>query len=94
MKTKLIICYKCVEDLHAASAYALVGGSVSVCLHRARIVDSLGLFVGSMDPPACLILFPFLPLDSWSSAWCLAVSLCIFLYPLMEETSWDTVMLD
>jgi hypothetical protein len=67
MKTKLHICYKCVEVLGPAPACPFIGGSVSVNLHGPRLVDSVGLLVESLSPPAPSILSPILLQESPSS---------------------------
>jgi hypothetical protein len=87
MKTKLYICCKCVGGLGPTHACSLVGGSVSVSPQGLRLLDSVGLLVMSLTSPALSILSPTLPHDSLSSAWCLAVGLCICLHPLLDEAS-------
>jgi hypothetical protein len=70
-----------------------VSGSVSVSFHGLRLVDSVGLLVVSLTAPAHSILSRTLPQNSQSSAWCLAVGLCVCLNALLDETSQETVML-
>ena len=64
-------------DLGAAPVCSLVGGLVSVSPHWPMLADSVGLLVVSLTPLAPLILPTILPKDSLSSAYCLAVGLCV-----------------
>jgi hypothetical protein len=52
MKTKLYICYICVEGLCPAHVYSLAGGSVSGRLQEPRLSDSVGLVdsLSFLDP--------------------------------------------
>jgi hypothetical protein len=51
-----------------------------------RLVDSVGLHVVSLTPPACSTLSLTYLQDSLSSTWCLAVGLWICFHPLLDET--------
>jgi hypothetical protein len=65
------------------------------CLYGPRLVDVVSLIVVSLSSPACPILSFTLPHHFLSSAWCLAVGLCISLKLLPDETSQqDIVILD
>ena len=85
MKTKLHICYKCIGGLGPAPACSLVGGSVSLSSHVFRLVDTIGLLVVSLTPPAPSLLSPTLP-DVW--LW-----VCICFHLLLDEASQEIVML-
>jgi hypothetical protein len=61
MKTKLHIFYKCLGDLSPATLSSLADGLGSVNPHGPRLVDSVGLLVGSLIPPACPQALP----DVW-----------------------------
>jgi hypothetical protein len=52
------------RGLGLALACSLVGGPGSVRLHDFRLVDSVGLLVVSLTPPACQLLSLTLPQDS------------------------------
>jgi hypothetical protein len=93
MKTKLHISYICVGGLNASHAFSLVGGSVSVSPCGPRSVDSVGFLVVSLTSLAPSILHPSLPQDSLSSAYCLAVGLCICFHQFLGEASLMTVMI-
>ena len=56
MKTKLYLCYKRVGCLGPAPVRSLVGGSVYMSSHKPRLVDSVGLLVVSLTPPAPSVL--------------------------------------
>ena len=56
MKTKLHICYNCVEGIDSAHACSLAGVPVFMSLHDPRLVDSVDLLVVSMTPPAGSLL--------------------------------------
>jgi hypothetical protein len=83
MKTKLHICYKCVGGPSPVPAYSLVGGSVSVNLHGPRLVDSVGLLVESLSPPAPSIMSSTLP----TAPQALPVGVCICFHLLLDEAS-------
>ena len=76
IKTNLSIYYKCIGGLGPALACSLVGGLGSMSPYGLRLINSVG-FVVFLTPLPCSLLSPTFPQDSQSSAWCLAVGLCI-----------------
>jgi hypothetical protein len=93
MKTKMN-CYICAGGLGPACAGSLVGGSVSERPQGSRLVDALGLTVGSLSPPGPSVLPPTLPSIRLPEL-CLmfGCGLCICFSQLLGGASQRTVML-
>jgi hypothetical protein len=93
MEIMLYICYIYVKGLGPAHAQSLVVVSVSVSPHGLRLAYSVGLLVLFSIPPASSVFLLTFAQDSLSSAYCLAVSLCICFHQLLDEASQETAML-
>ena len=88
MKTKLLICLICAGDLDPAHACSLVGDSISGSPQGSRLVDSVGLLVESLSPPAPSIMSSTLP----TAPQALPVGVCICFHLLLDEASQETVI--
>lgn len=83
-----------VGDVGSASSCSLVGGSISVSLHKTRLFDSVILLVMSLNTLAHRILSPTLSHTFPSSAWFGVMVFYICLHLFLDEASHKRVVLE